>query len=311
MHGEKTLQYLRKEYYLEDIMNPNAIKDRHRCHRCMVLWNFGDLFLCEDTGLYHVCNDSCKQLMILDEYRAVCGVTYRTYGLTSREIDAVQAFLHKEWLQKIKESWDKLIVMCDSKKNINLEDQPIEKLGVETHANCKLEHEDQDSIHRDNQDPISNDYTFEQEIQDSTHQNNQDSIDKNFILEQEDQDSIHLDDQNSTHHEDQDLLNILPHSIQYETSIINSLQETSYKDPFQIVCHSSSLHSSMIVHENQFIWRQLSFETGQTSLGIILLWPRRPPPKPNLLIVHFLWARRPPPKSNIFIVHLFFFFFLG
>jgi hypothetical protein len=96
MHGEKTLQYLRKEYYLEDIMNSNAIKDRHRCHRCMVLWNFGDLFLCEDTRLYHVCNDSCKQLMILDEYRAVCGVSYRIYGLTSREIDAVQAFLHKE-----------------------------------------------------------------------------------------------------------------------------------------------------------------------------------------------------------------------
>jgi hypothetical protein len=37
MYGEKTLQELGKEYYLEDIMNPNAIKDRHRCHKCMVL----------------------------------------------------------------------------------------------------------------------------------------------------------------------------------------------------------------------------------------------------------------------------------
>jgi hypothetical protein len=88
----------------------------------MVLWNFGDLFLCEDTSLYYMCNDSCKQLMILDEYRTVYGVSYRIYGLTSREIDAVQAFLHKEWLQKMKESWDKLIVMCDLKKNVNLED---------------------------------------------------------------------------------------------------------------------------------------------------------------------------------------------
>jgi hypothetical protein len=40
--------------------------------------------------------------------------------------------------------------MCDPKKNVNLKDQPIEKLGVEIHVNCKLEHEDQDSIHQDN-----------------------------------------------------------------------------------------------------------------------------------------------------------------
>jgi hypothetical protein len=89
--------------------------------------------------------------------------------------------------------------MCDLKKNMNLEDQPIEELRVETRANYKLEHEDQDYIHQDNQDSISNDYIFEQEIQDSTHQNNQDSIDKNFTLEQEDQDSTHLEDQNSCH----------------------------------------------------------------------------------------------------------------
>jgi hypothetical protein len=107
---------LGKEYYLEDIMNPNAIKDRHRCKRCMVFWNFGDLFTCEDTSIYHVCNDSCKQLIIIDEYRAICGVSYRIYGLTSREIETVQAFLHKEWLQKIRGSLDKLIVMCDPKK---------------------------------------------------------------------------------------------------------------------------------------------------------------------------------------------------
>jgi hypothetical protein len=81
---------------------------------------------------------------------------------------------------------DKLFVMCDLKKNMNLEDQPIEELRVETRANYKLEHKDQDYIHQDNQDSISNDYIFEQEIQDSTHQNNQDSIDKNFTLEQED-----------------------------------------------------------------------------------------------------------------------------
>jgi hypothetical protein len=289
MYGEKALQELGKEYYFEDIMNPNAIKDRHRCHKCMVLWNFDDLYTYEDTGIYHVCNDSCKQLIIIDEYRAICGVSCRIYGLTSREIEAVQAFLHKEWLQRIREILDKLIVIYDPKKNVNLEVKLIEEFGVETHSNCKLEHEDQDFIHQDNQDLISNDYTFEQEIQDSTHQNNQDSIDKNFTLEQEDQDSTHLDDQNSTHHEDQDSLNILPHSIQYEASIINSLQKTSYKDPFRFVCHSSSLHSSMVVQENQFIWRHLSFEMGRIFLGHILLWPRRPPPpKPNLLFVHFL-----------------------
>jgi hypothetical protein len=166
---------------------------------------------------------------------------------------------------------DKLIVICDFKKNVNLEDKSIEELGVETHANYKLEHEDQDSTHQDNQDSIDKDFTFDQKDQDSTYQNNQDSINKNFTLEQEDQDSTHLDDQNSTHHDDQDSLNILPHSIQYEASMINSLQETSYKDSFQFVYHSLSLHSSMVVQENQFIWRHLSFETGRIFLAHILL----------------------------------------
>jgi hypothetical protein len=44
-------------------------------------------------------------------------------------------------------------VICDPKKNMNLKDKPIEELGVETHADCKLEHEDEDYIHQDNQDP--------------------------------------------------------------------------------------------------------------------------------------------------------------
>jgi hypothetical protein len=94
-----------------------------------------------------VCNDSCKQLTILDKYRAICGMSYRIYGLTPREIEVVQAFLHKEWLQKIREFLDKLIVICDPKKNVNLEDKPIKELGVETHTNCKLKHENKDSIH--------------------------------------------------------------------------------------------------------------------------------------------------------------------
>jgi hypothetical protein len=67
----------------------------------MILWNFDNLFTCEDTDLYHLCNDSCKQLIIIDEYQAICGVSGRIFGLTSREIEAVQVFLHNEWLQKI------------------------------------------------------------------------------------------------------------------------------------------------------------------------------------------------------------------
>jgi hypothetical protein len=43
MYGEKTLQASAKEYYFADIMNPNVIKDRHRCNKCMILWNFDDL----------------------------------------------------------------------------------------------------------------------------------------------------------------------------------------------------------------------------------------------------------------------------
>jgi hypothetical protein len=63
MYGANTLQELGKKYYLEDIMNSNAIKDQHKCKRYMVLWNFSDLFTCEYTGLYHVCDEWCKVFM--------------------------------------------------------------------------------------------------------------------------------------------------------------------------------------------------------------------------------------------------------
>jgi hypothetical protein len=174
--------------------------------------------------------------------------------LPSREVEAVEIFLHNECHQKINKSLanaiDEIKATFDLTKNVNLVVKSIEKFEVEAHDDCKFEQEDQDSTHQDNQDSIDKDFTLEQEDQDSTHQDNQDPIDKDFTLEQEDQDSTHLDYQNSTHYDDQDSLNIFPHSIQYESPIINYPQETSYKHPFQFICHSSSLHSFMVVQEN-------------------------------------------------------------
>jgi hypothetical protein len=88
-----------------------------------------------------LCNDSCKQLIIIDEYRAICGVSGRIFGLTSREIEAVQIFLHNECLQNIRESLVNLIVIFDLKENTNLEDKSIEELEVEAHDDYKFEQE--------------------------------------------------------------------------------------------------------------------------------------------------------------------------
>jgi hypothetical protein len=55
-------------------MYSNAIK-KHTCVKGMILWNFGDLFICKDTNHYHLCNDLCKQLIIIDEYRAIYEVS--------------------------------------------------------------------------------------------------------------------------------------------------------------------------------------------------------------------------------------------
>jgi hypothetical protein len=163
-------------------------------------------------------------------------VSGQIFGLTSREIKTVQIFLHNECLQNIRGSLVNLITMFDLKKNMNLEVKSIKELEVEAHDDCK----------------------FEQKVQGSTHQDHPDSIDKVSTLKQDDQDltyqeyhdSIHQADQDSTHQEDQASLDTLSHSIQYETRIINFLQGTSYKDSFQSMCHSSSLHSSMMVQEN-------------------------------------------------------------
>jgi hypothetical protein len=112
-------------------------------------------------------------------------VSGQIFSLTSREIEAVQIFLHNECFQKISKSLanaiDEIKVTFDLTKNANLEVKSIEEFEVDAHDDCKFEQKDQDS-----------------------HQDNQDSIDKDFTLEQEDQDSTHLDDQNSTHYDDQD-----------------------------------------------------------------------------------------------------------
>jgi hypothetical protein len=289
----------KKKYYLEDIMNLNTIKDRHRCHRCMILWNFGDLYTCEDTGLYHMCNDSCKQLMILDEYQVICGVSYRIYGLTPREIKVVQAFLHKEWLQKNREYLDKLIVICDPKKNMNLEDKSIEEFGVETRANCKLEHEDEDSIHQGNQDPISNDYTFEQEIQDSNHQEDED---KDSTLDKKDED-------NPLHQ----VFTSLDTIIHQEAPMKIIPQDTSIYDQFLYMYRSTRLHGNTTHLPNSKLRKHSRIDTRRIFFGHIFLWPQRPPPKSNILIIHFVFcflAKRPPPKPNIFLFFVCCLFFI-
>jgi len=59
-------------------MNSNIIKERHRYKKYMILWNFGDLFTCEDTDL-----------IIIDEYQAICRVSERIFELTPREIKVI------------------------------------------------------------------------------------------------------------------------------------------------------------------------------------------------------------------------------
>jgi hypothetical protein len=183
-------------------------------------------------------------------------------------------------------------VICDPKKNVNLEDKPIEKLGVETHANCKLEHEDQDSIHQDNQDPISNDYTFEQEIQDSNHQDNHDSIDKDFTLDQKDED-------NPLHQAFASLDTI----IHQEDPIKIIPQDISNDDQFLYMYRSSRLHDNKIHLPNSKLRKHSRIDARRIFFGHIFLWPQRSPLKPNILIIHFVfsWAKRPSPKPNIFL----------
>jgi hypothetical protein len=137
-----------------------------------------------------LCDEWCKQLIIIDEYRASCGVSGRIFDLSSREVKMVQIFLHNECPQKISESLtnalDKIKATFDLTTNANLEVKLIEDLEVETYDDYKFEHEDQGFTPQNNQDSIGKDLLLKQKDQDFTHQDNQDSIDKNFTLDQED-----------------------------------------------------------------------------------------------------------------------------
>jgi hypothetical protein len=120
-------------------------------------------------------------------------VSGHIFGLSSREVEVVQIFLHNECLQKISESLtnalDKIKITFNLMTNVYLEVKTIEELEIEAHDDCKFEYEDHDSTLQDNQDSIGKD--FKQKDQNSTHQDNQDSIDKDSTLDQEDQDNHH------------------------------------------------------------------------------------------------------------------------
>jgi hypothetical protein len=170
-------------------------------------------------------------------------------------------------------------VICDLKKNMNLEEKPIEELGVETHANCKLQHENQDSIHQDNQDPISNDYTFEQEIQNSNHQDNHDSIDKHSTLDQKDEDN-HL----------HQVFASLDTIIHQEDPIKIIPQDISNDDQFLYMYRLSRLHDNKIHLPNSKLRKYPRIDPRRIFFDHIFLWPERPSPKPNILIIHFVFS---------------------
>jgi hypothetical protein len=70
--------------------------------------------------------------------------------------------------KKLCKIWEKNIILSISeqkkyefREKCEFKVKPIEELEVETHDNYKMEHEDQDCTHQDNQNSIDKDYKFE------------------------------------------------------------------------------------------------------------------------------------------------------
>jgi hypothetical protein len=139
------------------------------------------------------------------------------------------------------------------------------KVKVKTNEDFKIEEEDQNHT--------------QQEDHCSPSQNDQD------LTQHKNQDYSYQEGQDNPHHNDLVSLNTIIH---YEALMKIILQDTSYDDSFLYMCHFFRLHPHL--------------DARRTLLGSFFLWPRRPPPKSNILIVHFVfpWTRRPPSNSNIF-----------
>jgi hypothetical protein len=125
------------------------------------------------------------------------------------------------------------------------------------------------------------------------------SQDNQDLTQYEDQNYLHTKNQDNPHHNDLASLDTIIH---HETLMKIILQDTLYDDPFLYMCHffRSLNEDNRLTYST--IRKHSHLDARQTLLGPFFFWPRRPPPKSNILIIHFLfsWARRPPPKPNIY-----------
>jgi hypothetical protein len=220
-------------------------------------------------------------------------VSGQILGLSSREDETVQIFLHNKYLQKVIESvenaYEKYKVAMDEinekfalKKSVNLEVKLIEELEVEIHDDCKFEHEDQGTTLQDNQDSTGKELTLQQEDQD-----NQDSIDNDSTLDQEAQDYPHQNDQDNPHHNNLASLDTIIHQ---KVLIKMILQDASNDDQFLYVCHSSCSRDEETHLTYSKLRKHSHIDASQILLGHIFLWSQRSPPKTNILIIHFIFS---------------------
>jgi hypothetical protein len=110
-------------------------------------------------------------------------------------------------------------------KNDELDDKLNDEFEVEECANFEV------TINAEFEVKTNEYFKFNKKNQNSAHQEYQDSLDEKFNKWSR-----------STHQEDKDLPNNVPHSIQKEVSIQFFLQNTSYNDTFLSMYHLSSAY---------------------------------------------------------------------
>jgi hypothetical protein len=115
-----------------------------------------------------LCGELCIQKILIDNSRAICGVSGQIFEISSIDFEVIRMFLCNEVLQKIasrikshEESKIEPHDELNDKSKVEFEVKKCANLEVESSKDFIFKQEDQGSLHQDNQDSIDNDYTLE------------------------------------------------------------------------------------------------------------------------------------------------------
>ena len=69
-------------------MNDASSSNEHFCtHQCCISHIVGNMFKCENSGKVHICDNNCRERLLIDDCRTICRISQNVRPLTDEGRD--------------------------------------------------------------------------------------------------------------------------------------------------------------------------------------------------------------------------------